>query len=158
MNKLYAIPGFTGYFADKNGNIYSALKQGCRDRYDKSKWLKEPVKMKYRITKNGYCRVYMRPDGSDKRIDVYVHRIIAMMFIPNPLNLPEVNHKNSKPTDNRACNLEWVTRSVNWAYAFSDKGFRDRDDSTGRFTRRKGKRKTKKYGLYITWNDDQFWE
>lgn len=157
MAKLYAIPGFTGYFADKRGNIYSVLKQGCRDRYDKSKWLNQPVKLKYRLTKNGYCRVSMRPDGSDARIDVYVHRIIAMMFIPNPWNLPEVNHKNSKPFDNRACNLEWVTRSANWNYAFSDKGFRDRDDKTGRFMKRRGKRKTRKWGMNVNWHDDLFW-
>lgn len=48
-----------------------------------------------------------------------VHRIIAKTFIPNPLNLLEINHKNGIKTDNRVDNLEWVSRSQNIRHAFS---------------------------------------
>ena len=40
---LIEIPDFAGYFADENGNIYTTLKQGCRDRYDLSKRIKPTI-------------------------------------------------------------------------------------------------------------------
>ena len=52
-------------------------------------------------------------DDMGKRKRFYVHRLVAMMFVPNPSNKDFVDHKNTICTDNRATNLEWVTRKEN---------------------------------------------
>ena len=43
----------------------------------------------------------------------YIHRLVALTFIPNPNNLPEIDHLNCCKSDNRLCNLRWVNRKMN---------------------------------------------
>ena len=57
--------------------------------------------------------------GKNGRKAYYIHRLVAAHFVDNPLNKKEVNHKNGDKLDNRASNLEWVTRSENQKHAFN---------------------------------------
>ena len=59
----------------------------------------------------GYLVVNLSKDRSNKRY--YIHRLVASAFIPNPDNLPEVNHKDENKTNNSADNLEWCTHKHN---------------------------------------------
>lgn len=59
---------------------------------------------------NGYYKVSFRI-GDIK--SAYVHRLVAMAFIPNPENKPCINHIDNDPSNNRADNLEWVTKQEN---------------------------------------------
>lgn len=62
----------------------------------------------------GYLQVTFRMNG--KCIHRKVHRMVAETFIPNPNNLPEINHKDNDRTNNCVSNLEWCTRSYNREY------------------------------------------
>ncbi len=67
--------------------------------------------------KVGYLSVVLHKEGIGKR--VLLQRLVGHYFIPNPDNLPEVNHKWGNKWDNRACALEWSTRSNNMKHAFA---------------------------------------
>lgn len=62
----------------------------------------------------GYCYVRLYKDGKGKQ--KYIHRIVAEAFIPNPENLPQVNHKDENPKNNSVDNLEWCTAKYNANY------------------------------------------
>lgn len=50
--------------------------------------------------------------------EVYLHRLIAKLFIPNPLNLPEVDHIDEDKYNNNVNNLRWVTRQGNYRLTY----------------------------------------
>lgn len=106
------IPDHEGYFAGENGKIYSDRIKGHR----KSGPIHE---LKPRYNNRGYARVKVRNSTTGKRDDMLVHRLVAEAFIPNPDDLPEVNHKHGDKSDNRASELEWVTSLDNSRHAYS---------------------------------------
>lgn len=61
-----------------------------------------------------YPTVHLSLGGKRKRVTI--HRLVALAFIPNPANLPQVNHKDENPLNNRADNLEWCTELYNHRY------------------------------------------
>lgn len=63
---------------------------------------------------SGYMYVSIKVYG--KYFNKRVHRIVAQTFLPNPDDLPEINHKDNNPLNNEASNLEWCTREYNIAY------------------------------------------
>src|SRR6478735_3001994 len=58
--------------------------------------------------KKKYLRIGLCNCGFEKSF--ILHRLIAIIFIPNPLNLPEINHKDCCSTNNNINNLEWISR------------------------------------------------
>ena len=63
----------------------------------------------------GYKWTKVRQSGKQK--SMFIHRMVASAFVPNPDNKPQVNHKNGDKFDNRSENLEWVTPSENKRHA-----------------------------------------
>ncbi|MFV0976959.1 NUMOD4 motif-containing HNH endonuclease [Bacillus paranthracis] len=70
------------------------------------------------LTNKGYCIVSL--NAVDKRHTLTVHRLVANAFIPNLDNKPQVNHINGIKTDNRICNLEWLTNEENMKHAINN--------------------------------------
>lgn len=61
--------------------------------------------------KNGYKIVGLFRNGSQKKHKV--HRIVAVTFLPNPHNYPQVNHIDENPANNNVTNLEWCSCEYN---------------------------------------------
>ena len=94
----------TDYYATPNGKIYS-----CKSlRF-----------LKPSINAFGYLTVEIRFKVDDIKFvkRCFVHRLVAMAFLENPENLPEVNHKDGNKKNNNINNLEWMTHKENDAHA-----------------------------------------
>lgn len=110
------VPGYEGYYeVDNLGRVFSV------DRIihvnDNGRIYDKPVHgavLKQTNHSRGYKTVPLTKNGKTKQ--EYVHRIVASAFIPNPDNLPAVNHKDEDKTNNFVENLEWCTVAYNNNY------------------------------------------
>jgi len=95
------IEGFENYQVSDLGSVRNVRKnkllKGCKD-------------------KDGYLISTFRNNNVKKVLKF--HRLVALHFIPNPENKPQVNHKKGIKIDNRATELEWCTNSENQIHAY----------------------------------------
>ncbi len=110
------IPGYEGYYAINKNGVVISIGRTITKTDGKTHYVCEKV-MKWRKLGN-YVGVHFRVSGSAKTnsVNEYVHRLVARTFIPNPDNLPEVNHKDENRLNNNVENLEWCSRIYNAQY------------------------------------------
>lgn len=77
------------------------------------------------VSAQGYPQVQLKGNGNGTFESGKIHRLVAMVFIPNPNNLPEVNHIKGDRGDCRAWMLEWSTSSDNMKHAYRILGKRN---------------------------------
>jgi hypothetical protein len=107
------------YTINENGEIWSKdrVVQHKNDKIENRKsQLIQPSE-----DKSGYLKVCLRVNQKPKMFRV--HRLIATAFIPNPNNLPVVNHKNGDKLNNSISNLEWCTQMYNMQSINTKKNF-----------------------------------
>ena len=127
MANIKPIKDFDGYYISSDGKVYCNLGKGNRDKNKRC----EMYELKPRLARNGYLRVYMRQTSTNKRVDKYIHRLVAEYFIPNPQVKPCINHIDCNRGNNNVNNLEWVTHKENNDYTMMlNHMYRD---SKGRF-------------------------
>ena len=102
------VDGYSGMYEVSNlGNVRSVTRVVGNGRLIKGQQIRQFERAGYlsaRLSKNHHGKFYL------------VHRIVARAFVPNPHNLPIINHKDENKLNNRADNLEWCTHSYNIQY------------------------------------------
>lgn len=94
------IKGYEGLYAiTEDGNVWS---------YRRNKFLK------HTLNNSGYYMIDLYKDK--KRKKYLIHRLVCETYIPNPDNLPQVNHKDENKQNNCVSNLEWMSRIDNMNY------------------------------------------
>lgn len=112
MEEWRPIAGYDGLYEVSNLGRVKSLGNG------KSNNSKERI-LKPIDNGHGYLRVPLYKDGVNKLY--MIHRLVAQVFCENPHGYLEVNHISEDKTDNRACNLEWVTHKYNTNYGTRNK-------------------------------------
>ena len=99
---LKEVPGFNGrYFVSDDGAVFNQRMHAMKPSINH---------------KTGYCQALLVKDG--RYVMRYVHRLVAESFVENPNSSWEVNHKDGNKQNNKASNLEWVSRRENILHAY----------------------------------------
>lgn len=98
------IKGYEGlYQISSHGRVKSMPRKGSRGGI-----------IKPSFSNSGYLQIHLCKNCEQKTIQI--HRLVAIHFLDNPDNLPEVNHKDECKTNNHVSNLEFCTREYNENY------------------------------------------
>ena len=106
------------YVIHENGEIWSKERLV---QYENGKIHNRKSQLRKPYVNCNYLQVGLTVDKKQKHF--FVHRLVATAFIPNPNNLPCVNHKNGDRQDNRIDNLEWCTQNYNTQSINTKKNF-----------------------------------
>jgi len=75
----------------------------------------------------GYIQYFLRKPGNGKNKGFFGHRLVAIAFLDNPYNKPEVNHCDANKANNHVSNLQWVTKEENTTHAMVNNLYRQWD-------------------------------
>lgn len=100
------VPGYEMFEASNLGRI-------------RGYWNRNLIIKKQLLNKSGYWMIHYHPSGRPRMCSkfVFVHRMVALAFIPNPENKTQVNHKDKNRKNANVENLEWVTPQENHIHA-----------------------------------------
>jgi hypothetical protein len=115
QEKWKPVNGYEGLFEiSDQGNVRS-LGRSSINRWGAIMKRARPLRPHH--DQKGYLRIRLWKSKTEPFVTFKVHRLVAGHFIPNPQNLPQVNHLNGIKDDNRAINLAWCDNSENQIHA-----------------------------------------
>ena len=117
MNEIWKpVPGYEQFYEVSTFGRVRSLPHLVRKRRGASTVMDmfEGQLLKPAVTQKGYLSVKLY-DGVGSHIFT-VHRLVLLTFVPNPDNLPQVNHKDENKQNNRVENLEWCSAKYNRNY------------------------------------------
>ena len=104
------IPGYEGFYKVSN---YGRVKRLPRHVITDKRKTHNNIRVLKKTTRGYYC---VNLSKENKTRWVFVHRIVAQVFIENPNNFPIINHKDENPQNNCVVNLEWCSYKYNCNY------------------------------------------
>ena len=107
------IDGFEYYYISNLGRVKSTRRWSGKKFYDREQFI-----TLHKDTNKGY--IYASISKNGKNYNLRVHRLVALMFIPNPENKSQVNHIDGNKENNVVTNLEWVTNKENIKHAWKN--------------------------------------
>lgn len=113
MEEWKDIEGYEGLYQVSNEGRVKSLHREIIYKDGRKKTLSEKI-LHNLLSDLGYYHVMLSKNGIPKRYKV--HRLVAKAFIPNPDNLPIINHRDESPKNNVVENLEWCTQGYNIHY------------------------------------------
>ena len=118
----------TPYFVSEDGGIFRDGKE-----------------LSTSLTNKGYKDVSISINGKRKHLSV--HRTVALLYVPNPNNLPQVNHIDGNKLNNHYTNLEWVTNQQNRTHAIENDIRYIRENYIPKHPELGGRALSKKFGV-----------
>lgn len=108
MEEWRDVPGFSNYKVSSLGRVKS-LSRMINAKLGSKRSIPERI-LKQTLDRNGYyiVGIYKEVNNGNPKL-FFVHRLVAISFLPNPLNLPTVNHIDLNTQNNHLDNLEWAS-------------------------------------------------
>jgi len=129
FERFVPITRYEGMYDISNFGRVRSLDRFCRNRWGTQR----PVKSRIMVigqTKYGYKQILLAKEG--KSVKFFIHRLVAIAFIENASDYPQVNHLDGDKSNNCATNLEWVTSQQNCHHALENKLYEvARGEATG---------------------------
>ena len=110
-------PTYKGYFVTEDGRVFSRRKKVGIGKWEIDQ--NQEYELKRHIDRQGYLVVSVYIDK--KQYYKKVHRLVAETYLPNPNNLPMINHKDKTKDNNHISNLEWCDVQYNNEYSRAKK-------------------------------------
>lgn len=118
MNEVWKpVQGYEGIYEVSNLGRVRSLDRVAENRWGTTRPIPGTMRT-IAVKREGYCFVNLF--RKSKGQPMYVHRLVALAFLPNPDNLPQVNHKDGDKSNNALTNLEWCTGSDNCYHAIHE--------------------------------------